>query len=85
MQGPNSLAYWILYFYERALFIQYRNNVYDYFNKIKDHKNSPIFINTDSKYIVFKDEMKPFWRIFCQECKLMASASNNLKDSENIL
>ena len=69
MQGPNSLAFWILYFYERALFIQYNNNIYNYFDDIKDQKNSPIFVSADRKLVVFKDEMKPFWRTFCDECK----------------
>jgi hypothetical protein len=57
-----------LYFFERALFIQYRKNVYDYFGNIKDQKNSPIFNVPDRKLIVFKDEMRPFWRTFCDEC-----------------
>ena len=67
MHQPNSLASWILYYIERALFIQYQLNVKGEFQNCKDQSKQPIFIHTDGKNIVLKDEVKPFWRTFCEE------------------
>ena len=36
MHQPHSLASWILYYIERALFIQYKSNVYGEFAQCKD-------------------------------------------------
>lgn len=37
MHQPNSLASWILYYFERALFIQYQINVHLQFTECRDN------------------------------------------------
>ena len=66
MHQPNSLASWILYYFERSLFIQYQINVHSQFLDCRDAQNQSIIIGTDSKNIVIKDELKPFWRSLCE-------------------
>jgi hypothetical protein len=51
MSEPNSLVSWILYYLERAIFIQFQSNVYGYFVNQKDQNKQPIFVGTDGKYI----------------------------------
>ena len=67
MSEPNSLASWILYYMERAIFIQFEANVYGKFVSQKDQNKQPLFIGIDGKYISIQNELKPFWRTFCEE------------------
>jgi hypothetical protein len=67
MHDPNSMASWILYYLERALFIQFQINVYKEFVDCRDTNNQSIILNTDNKNISMKDELKPFWRNYCDQ------------------
>lgn len=67
MSEPNSLVSWILYYIERAIFIQFQSNVYGDFVSIKDNNKQPLFVQTDGKYISLQYELRPFWRSFCEE------------------
>jgi len=69
MHNPNSLAAWVLYYIERALFIQWKNNVQGDFTNSRDQNKQSVFIPTDGKMIAIKNELQPFWRIFCEENK----------------
>jgi hypothetical protein len=66
MHEPYSLASWALYYIERALFIQYKANMYGEFTKCKDQKKQPIFFAALGKNITINDELKPYWRTFCE-------------------
>ena len=68
MTEPNGLASWILYYLERAIYIQFNINVHGlYVNETIDlQKQQSIILSTDSKMISLHNEMKPFWRTFCQ-------------------
>jgi hypothetical protein len=67
MHNPNSLAAWILYYVERALFIQWGNSVQGDFLAARDQNKQPVFIPSDGKYVAIKNELKPFWRTFCED------------------
>ena len=67
MHNPNSLAGWILYYIERALFIQWQNNVAGDFLNAKDQNKQPVFIASEGKCVAIKKELRPFWRTFCEE------------------
>jgi hypothetical protein len=69
MHDANSLASWILYFIERALFIQYASNIKGEYMKCKDQNKQSVFIQASGKNIVLFDELKPFWRTFCESMK----------------
>lgn len=47
MDQPHSLAAWLLYYIERALYIQYDTNIYGRFTSLKDEKHASIFLNVD--------------------------------------
>jgi len=65
MAQPNGLAAWLLYYFERAMCVQYECNIYGKFLQGKDKKNGPVFLNADKQLI--RDEMRPSWRTFCAE------------------
>jgi hypothetical protein len=60
------LAAWILYYLERALFIQHQVHVHSNFLDCKDLNNQSMIIKTDSKNICIRDELNPFWRGFTE-------------------
>lgn len=65
MHNANSIASWILFYLERALYMQWQINVHGNFLDCRDSSNQPIIVSTDNKNILLKDELKPFWRNFC--------------------
>jgi hypothetical protein len=81
MSEANSLAQWILYYLERAIFIQYKTNVYGEFVTAKDSQKKPLFIGIDGKFISLAQEMKPFWRTFLEEKDGVEDFLKSLKDS----
>jgi hypothetical protein len=66
MSEPNSVAKWILYFLERAVFMQFQMNVHHCHLDCRDSNNQPLVINTDNKNIQIESELKPFWRNLCE-------------------
>lgn len=62
MSEPNSLATWLLYFLERALWVQYNNHVYAKYVETKDAQNNSMFVSPESRHISLREEIKPFWR-----------------------
>ena len=67
MPNPNSLAAWILYYIERALFIQWRHNVAGEFLCARDQNKQSVFVASEGRCIAIKQELRPFWRTFCEE------------------
>ena len=49
--------------------MQYDLSVKGKYQHCRDLNKQPIFVNSDGKNIVLKDELKPFWRTFCEETK----------------
>jgi len=84
MSEPNSLVTWILYYIERAIFIQFQNNVYGDFVSIKDSNKQPLFVGTDGKYISLQYELRPFWRSFCEEKEGVDELLLSLREKYNV-
>lgn len=57
-----SIVRWILYYLERALWINYYHNVRNEFNDAYNSLRSPIFINPYGTLINMKSELKEFWK-----------------------
>ena len=66
MSEPNSIANWILYFLERALWIQFNNHVYAKYADLRDAQNNSLFLKTENRPFNLKEEIKPFWRSLCE-------------------
>ena len=62
MHEPNSLVWWTIYFIERALWINFQNNVHNQYSSALDVNKKPIFITPENKTISLKEESKVFWR-----------------------
>jgi hypothetical protein len=69
MHNANSIASWILFYLERALYLQWQINVHGNYLDCRDAQNQNIIVSTDNKNVLMKDELKPFWRNFCMEEK----------------
>ena len=80
MHDYNSLASWVLYFIERALFIQYQSNIKGEYTKCKDHNRQSVFVQANGKNIVLFDELKPFWRTFCESMKQNGDEQGSFKE-----
>mmetsp|Transcript_41366 Transcript_41366/g.63053 ORF Transcript_41366/g.63053 Transcript_41366/m.63053 type:complete len:102 (+) Transcript_41366:1380-1685(+) len=81
LEEPHSLSSWILFFLERALYIQYASHTYNIFNENRDAKNQSTFVTPTNKMITMALEHSTFWRQFCSEL----STDEGKKAKESLL